>query len=511
MMDPVGRRAGVLVGLAVVLTAGALGLVAWGPSPIGLDDWRWFRIAAPAWESALVALVIYMLIGFATVVACRRAGRQGRGGDAGVVALLAALAFVAQVLAAKQLPGDYHESIIAIGKAGANRYHTAAREVPDLRAVLGDYPHWMRQGSHKLIVTHPAGPLSLFWLLNHAFAGDEARAGRFVRWCEDRLAGGTHVRDPGGPYAAFELFARMTNAEVAGAWLATFALRLAASLLVLPVYAMARRLHGRHAGLVAAGFSAVVPSLLLYSPGLDQAFPVIAATACWLGWTAGEFRSRWRAAAAGATVAVGLFFSMSFAVVAAWAGLLALAALRRGAEPCSPRKLCELLAAAGVGLVAPVAVLYMAFAYNSLAVWSACLEANAKFNAQSGRVYWKWALANPVEFLVFLGIPVSCLFLGRLVTAVRGLRKGWRDTDWGVLVIGGLLVALNLLGLNRGEVSRLWMFLMPGCLVAAAAQIESYAPYRRAVLVSLFALQAIQATVFKSLLDVLLGMYRGLG
>jgi hypothetical protein len=51
------------------------------------------------------------------------------------------------------------------------------------------------------------------------------------------------------------------------------------------------------------------------------------------------------------------------------------------------------------------------------------------------------------------------------------------------------------------------MFLMPGCLVAAAAQLDRCAPYRRAVFVSLFALQAVQVIAFRASLDVLLGMY----
>ncbi len=371
----------------------------------------------------------------------------------------------------------------------------------------------MRGESHQLAITHPAGPLTLFWSLNHVFAGDEAAARQFVRGCEDWLAGGLHAKDPQGPSEVVSLFGDMSEAELAGVWLATFVLRLAAALAVVPVFAMARAVYGVRTAIVAAALMAVVPSLVLYSPGIDQAFPVLAATACWLAWTAGARGSLLRAALAGASVSVGLLYSLSFAVVGGWAALLAAAALGRNGRLRDTGRVAALAAAGLAGFAVPVVTLYLAVGYNSPAVWVTCLEANAKFNAQSGRVYWTWLLVNPVEFLVFLGAPVAALFVSRAASGVGDLwrGRGWREADWATLVLAGLLVALNLLGANRGEVSRLWMFLMPGCMIAAAAQVERCAPYRRAVLVSLFALQAVQATVFKSLLDVLLGFYRGLG
>ncbi|MBM4040280.1 MAG: hypothetical protein FJ290_17375 [Planctomycetes bacterium] len=511
MGDLTGRRTRLLVLLSAGVTALVLALVAWGPMPLRVDDWRWMRVAEPAWGGSVAPLVAYSLIGLVAVFAWRAGGRLGRGRQALVAVGLSALAFVAQVLAARQLPGGYTESIIALGKPGANRYHAAARGVGAAVPALRDYARWMRGESHQLIVTHPAGPLTLFWSLNHVFV-DEATASRFVRQCEDWFAGGVHVREPEGPVELVRLFGDMTEAELAGVWLATFALRLAAALAVVPVFALARAVYGVRTGIVAAALMAVVPSLLLYSPGIDQAFPVLAGTACWLAWTAGARGSLLRAALAGASVSVGLLYSLSFAVVGGWAALLCAAALARSEGLRGAKRVAALGAAGVAGFAVPVVTLYLAVGYNSPDVWVACVEANAKFNALSGRVYWKWLLVNPVEFLVFLGVPVAVLFVSRAAGAVGDLwrRRAWREADWATLVPVGLLVALNLLGVNRGEVSRLWMFLVPGCVVAAAAQVERCAPYRRAVLVSVLALQAVQTTVLKSLLDVLLGFYRGL-
>jgi len=515
MSGAAGRRVAVLVALATVGTLGVVAFALWGPLPLRVDDWKWYRTVDQAWDRATYPLAIYALIGVVAVVGWARVARMRALREALLVMSLGLLAFLGQLMAARQSPGDYNDSLIAVALPGANRYHQAARaagkQYGSLGAALRGYSLWMREQSGagaKLIVTHPAGPLTLYWCLNQVYAGNEAGARRFLRRCEAWLASGESVRESLRTTAAADLFRDMSDGELAGAWLATLLLRLAASLVVAPVYAMARGLHGRQTALIAAAFAAAVPSLVLYSPGLDQSFPVLAATACWLGWSAGQRRSHLRAGLAGLVVSVGLFFSLSFAVVGIWASLLAVAGLwRREARPRA-RDVGTLAAAGMAGLLAPVLLLLVAVGYNSFAVWLRCLAANAQFNAQAGRAYWKWVLVNPAEFLVFLGVPVACLFVWRAASQAREARaRGWRDADWPTLAIAALVVLLNLSGANRGEVARLWMFLMPGCLVAAAAQLDRCAPYRRAVFVSLFALQAVQVIAFRASLDVLLGMY----
>lgn len=516
MSHSTARSALLAVSAMVALTALVMAYAAWGPLPLRVDDWAWHRLPCSDWAAAGPTMMVFALMGLLAVLGARRGGQWAPSRQAQALAALVVLALAAQVSAARQLPGGYSESIVALGKPGANRYHAAARGVRSLSAVLRDYPRWMREKSHKLIITHPAGPLTLFWSLNQVFAGSEAAARGFVHWCEDRFAWGIRAKDPEGPAAMVELFRDMSDADLAGVWLASFALRLAAALLVLPVYALGRVIHGVNVGIVAGALAGMVPSLLLFSPGIDQIFPVLAATACWLGWTAGARRSVWRAAWAWLTVSVGMFFSLSFAVVAGWAGLLALASLARSSgqsgERVRGRTMASLATAGAVGFAAPAVTLYVATGYNSLRAWVACVGANAEFNASSGRLYGTWLWANPVEFLVFLGVPVACLFVARAAAGIRSVwRRRWDEADWATLSLVALLVGLNLLGVNRGEVARLWMFLMPGCLIAAAAQVECYAPYRRVVLIALLALQASQAAALKSLLDVLLGFYRGLG
>lgn len=504
-----GRAVVLLIAVASTLTAAGIAVVLWGRFPLGADDWAWMRATERDAGSAVYSLVMFGLMVALALVAWTRSPRAGRLEQGVVVGLLAVLAFLAQVVVAQQSPAGYQESVIAAALPGPNRYHRAASGIDDLGPVLRDYPRWMRGGSHTLMITHPAGPLTLFWCVNRVYAGNEAGAARFVRWCEDGLGMGLRLRET--PWGR-RLFGTMREADLAGAWLATFLLRGVACLVVVPAYALARALYDRQTAVAAAALAAVIPSLLLFSPGLDQAYPTVALTACWLACTAGRKRAVWRAALAGLAVSIGMFFTLAFGVVGVLSALLAWAGFQRGERPGTVDDALRLAAGAAVGWVVPVVSLYLAFGYNSLGAWWGAWQANARFNAIQDRTYWTWLVLNPVDFLVFLGLPVACLFIRRTASQVWALRAGRLDgVDWATVVVAGLLVTLTVLGVNRGEVARLWLFLMPLCAVAAAAEIGRYAPYRRVVLAVLLTVQCVQVVAFKAGLDVLLGPYRHLG
>jgi len=504
-----GRAVVLLIAVASAVTAGGIAVVFWGRFPLGADDWAWSRATERDAGSAAYSLVMFGLMVVLAVVAWTRSPRARRFEQGIVVGLLAVLGFLVQIVVAQQSPAGYQESVIAAALPGPNRYHRAACGIDDLRPVLRDYPRWMRGGSHTLMITHPAGPLALFWCVNRVYAGNEAGAGRFVRWCEDSLGMGLRLRET--PWGR-RLFGTMREADLAGAWLATFLLRGVACLVVLPVYALARALYDRQAAVAAAALAVVTPSLLLFSPGLDQAYPTLAVTACWLAYTAGRRGAVWRAALAGLAVSVGMFFTLAFGVVGVLSALLAWAGLRLREQPGTVDDGLRLAGGAAVGWIVPVVSLYLAFGYNSLGAWWGAWQANARFNAIQGRAYWTWLVLNPVDFLVFLGLPVACLFIRRTASEVWALRKGRLErVDWATVIVAGLLVTLAVLGVNRGEVARLWLFLMPACAVAAAAEIGRYAPYRRVVLAVLLTVQCVQVVAFKAGLDVLLGPYRHLG
>jgi hypothetical protein len=103
--------------------------------------------------------------------------------------------------------------------------------------------------------------------------------------------------------------------------------------------------------------------------------------------------------------------------------------------------------------------------FDPLAALRAIGAKAVAFNRQVQRPYGVWVRDNIVEFLFAAGTCSSLLFCGALVDGLLRLRaKDMRDHLLVAMCVGltVVLIATDLLGVNRGEVTRLWIFL--GCL-----------------------------------------------
>jgi len=94
-----------------------------------------------------------------------------------------------------------------------------------------------------------------------------------------------------------------------------------------------------------------------------------------------------------------------------------------------------------------------------------------EFNAAASRPYGVWIVANLWEFAFGTGLCQLVVFAVALVAGLRG-PGGWRDRlsrPITSLCVGlvAVLGAVDLVGVNRGEVTRLWIFL--GCFFQVPA------------------------------------------
>jgi hypothetical protein len=129
------------------------------------------------------------------------------------------------------------------------------------------------------------------------------------------------------------------------------------------------------------------------------------------------------------------------------------------------------------------------------------IQAHAiEFNAIEGRPYAVWIVANLGEFLFATGVAPAVLFLA---AACHGRRRepggwsGWLSQPLMVTTAGlsAVLVATDLAGVNRGEVTRLWTFLACFFQIPAAyacARFPGSGPL--AAVVSLNVVHAAMAT-----------------
>ena len=93
----------------------------------------------------------------------------------------------------------------------------------------------------------------------------------------------------------------------------------------------------------------------------------------------------------------------------------------------------------------------------------------------SRRPYAYWLFGSPTAFLLISGVPIAWLALRRLAQAAPE-----------ALAIFAVLAISSVLGFTKAETERIWLFLVPFVLLAAAPLVR-----RPQLLVALLALQAV--------------------
>jgi hypothetical protein len=82
------------------------------------------------------------------------------------------------------------------------------------------------------------------------------------------------------------------------------------------------------------------------------------------------------------------------------------------------------------------------------------------------RVWWVWIFGDLVAFAAILGFPLAAALAVRLAATVR--ERAWGSFE---AATGATLLVAACWGHTRGEVERMWQFLVPFAVVVAAGQL----------------------------------------
>jgi hypothetical protein len=129
--------------------------------------------------------------------------------------------------------------------------------------------------------------------------------------------------------------------------------------------------------------------------------------------------------------------------------------------------------AAILAFAATHAALIVWFDFDLLRAFAAVAREAAEFNRKSDRPYTVWIWQNLLDFAFGVGWCQTVLFVAVLTDGIVRWRSGSRPTDappiiFIICVSVLVMVALaDAIGVNRGEVIRLWIFL--ACLAQIAA------------------------------------------
>ena len=268
-----------------------------------------------------------------------------------------------------------------------------------------------------------------------------------------------------------------------------FASRLIALAVGLPIGWLVAQRCGRSAALAACAVAMLIPASPLVAPAVDTVYPTFATLILALSYHASEHRSWGAAAAAGVLVGVGMLFSLCFVVVAALCALMVAMRVLEGHRPTVVS-----MAAAGLGWLVVAVVMALLFQYRVWESWRINLAKNHEFNLFCGCSYWTWLGVNLLELIVAMGIPLTVFLIAR---ALGALGHGWPSGGGDALFAAWLIVIalLDLMGTNRGEVSRLWLFLMPIGAALAVEWLDVASRVGRRIAIGLLMLQAFQCSL----------------
>lgn len=243
-------------------------------------------------------------------------------------------------------------------------------------------------------------------------------------------------------------------------------------LVLIPLYRLGRSLADEAGGLFAASLYITCPNVLLIPLFLDQAlYPLLFMLILLLTWRMIARQSLPAAVLAGLSVYTALYFSFSLLPLLTLPLLwLALQTWLQRKERSFKR--AALLAAAFAGGVLLGLLLFrLLLNYDILTRYTNAMiqhQRAKEFQPGWGQVI-EALLLNNAEMATWTGLPLTLLFAAfALLSLLRWVRGQAGRLDGLFLAFAGAYAALNLVGQTRGEVQRLWLFLVPlVCLFAA--------------------------------------------
>jgi methylthioxylose transferase len=436
-------RATATAGVAVV-AVGALGTLAhrgFGRVPFSVAAWPWYHSDPfylfwdPRWPSgwAVVALPVALAAAAGVVALFRSRARPGvRVAASAGLLLLLALA----VAALGGGPAAWRAPLAFTGE-----YPQGVGQVGDIPSFLREFPERLASlPSHA--TGHPAGAMVLYALLARVWPG------------------------------------------LHGAALLTVAI---GCLGALPVAALARDELGEDGERWSLALWVLSPMPVLYTATSADAVFAVALAGAALAAHRGLVRRSWAwTLAGGALLWVGSM--LTYAAVLLLVFLLVRAAgwLRR-----QPGWVLRWAAATAATVLGLAGLLWLATGYDPVAAARATHAAYQAAPGSASRPYLPWLLGDPIAFGGMLGIPLFAALVARAAAVVR--QRAWTCFDAAMLAC---LLAASAWGFSRGEVERIFLFLVPLALVPVVRQLRAWRARLPAVAALLVAQTLAVQTLF---------------
>lgn len=152
-----------------------------------------------------------------------------------------------------------------------------------------------------------------------------------------------------------------------------------------------------------------------------------------------------------------------------------------GKNRISRKELWPLLVIPPLGFLSVYLFFFAFYSFDLFQAFQYVLTDAVDFNVEDNRDYWIWIVENPKEFFYAAGIPVMIIFvyLASLIIShwktLRSNLTGWSTEIAFILSLLLTFWVVVFLGINRGETTRLWIYLAVFFQVPAAYFIAKMA------------------------------------
>lgn len=287
-----------------------------------------------------------------------------------------------------------------------------------------------------------------------------------------------HVRaNMAGKVLFYHLIRVVSDKPAVLVWLVFSASNLGALLAYAVVWEMFR---DRKAALAALVLYLFLPSKLFFFPLLNSVTPVFILFLLWLLLRyLARPHSGWLAAMGAVLYALVLFEPLPLVTGLVF---LALIARARVSGALTRPQAFAVLVLVPLAFFAVDLVMWGVFGYEIVGAFQFALHDAHEFNKQQNRPYALWVLFNLIETLSNTGLLTSALVIGLgIASAVRVVQShtnaGWAGVRAVLCEPGACLslstiatlLTVDVLGVNRGETVRLWIFLGVFLMLPVAA------------------------------------------
>jgi len=248
---------------------------------------------------------------------------------------------------------------------------------------------------------------------------------------------------------------------------------IVSSLAAAPLFFVARRFISAEAAAGAAILYFFIPTIPLFLPSSNTMTPFLALTALWLALLCLEKRMPEIAFFTGAFLALLFFYEPIPFALALFLVPWICRSVR--AKPWKTILSLEIMAA---GFAAVCVAWFVLTGISPLYLAAEAFRLGVRFNQMFHRDYWPFVFQNFRDFLVGVGSVTALLWAVGAGNAARemfrqprqALQKifaGSSSPSLFVFCFTVFIIILAVAGLSRGEVDRLWMFLMPLAVICA--------------------------------------------